>query len=85
MDKQNCEVQERFSEDDQMKIAWLSFSMTVKKIAEEFNVTPGAIAYQIRQPNVQKLIEDIRQAKHEALVEKARECAIDLPQGEAQC
>ena len=79
MPKQNFD-HEHLTEDDRMKIAALSFSMQIKDIAEELNVTPGAISYWLRQPEVQAFVEEIREAKKKAWIDKVLQIDRESPQ-----
>lgn len=79
MPKQNFD-HERLSEDDQMQIALKSFYMQAKDIAEELNVTPGAVGYWLKQPYVKELRAKIRKAKEEAIIAKALQLDKESPQ-----
>ena len=79
MPKQNFD-HEHLTENDRMKIAALSFSMQIKDIAEELNVTPGAISYWLKQPEVIDFINEIREAKKKVWIEKVIQIDRESPQ-----
>lgn len=79
MPKQNFN-HERLTEDDLIYIAKKSFSMTIKAIAEDLNVTPGAVGYWMKQPYVQNLREKIREALHAEAIQQVKKLDTGSPQ-----